>query len=43
MHVICSCGKERETGDINVFDTFYDTGTGNWCATARISPELGRQ
>jgi len=43
MHVICSCSKERDTGDVNVIDTLYDTGTGNWSATARISPELGRQ
>jgi hypothetical protein len=43
MHVICSCSKESDKGDVNVIDTLYDTGTGNWYATARISPELGRQ
>jgi hypothetical protein len=43
IHVICSCGKGREMGDVNVIDTLYDTVTGNWSATARISPELGRQ
>jgi len=43
MHVICSCSEERETGDVNVIDTLYDTGTGNWSAKARISQDLGRQ